>query len=52
MAAAKAPARSTEVVKAIPLTLDLGNFAAFDPQPVDRASLRSAYVARPAWPAA
>jgi len=42
--AAAATKRSTDVAKDQPITLDLGNFAAMDPQPIDRHSLRSAYA--------
>ena len=38
---AGAARRSADVVKETPVVLDLGNFAAYDPQPVDRAALTS-----------
>jgi len=44
--AAAAVKRSTDVAKDQPITLDLGNFAAMDPQPIDRHALRSAYATR------
>ena len=40
---AKATGRSTAVEKSTPITLDLGNYAAYDTEPVDRVAMQARY---------